>query len=129
MSQLTRADRRVRVAFLPIVIVIAIVLAAAAGFIVGSQLAKTSPATTGSVSHSTAFVRAGSDLNSEYLVQASREWAPVPMTAEQASVVAQLNSEYLLGASTAWFTPMTHTQAQIRAELNSEYLRESALGW
>ena len=49
--------------------------------------------------------------------------------AEQARVTSELNSQYLLDASASWFTPMTHEQASIRAELNSEYLREAALGW
>lgn len=131
MSQLTRTYRGVRVALLPIVFVFAIAVAATAGFVVGSNLDKTSqaaPAKPASVT-ADAVYPPGSSLNSEYLIEISRDWGKVPMTAQQARVVSQLNSEYLLQASIAWFTPMTHNQARIRANLNSEYLREAALGW
>jgi len=127
MNQITRTQRRVRVGFVPLLIAAAIIVAAVGGYLVGSAL-KSAPA-TGQVSSHQAFVRPGSDLNSEYLLRASREWAPVPVTAEQARVTSELNSQYLLDASASWFMPMTHEQAAIRAELNSEYLREAALGW
>jgi len=126
MNQITRTQRRLRVGFVPFLIAAAIIVAAVGGYLVGSAL-KAAPATTGQVTSQQAFVRPGSDLNSEYLLRASREWAPV--TAEQARVTSELNSQYLLDASASWFTPMTHEQAAIRAELNSEYLREAALGW
>lgn len=129
MSQLTQTQRRMRVAFLPVVFIAGIAIAAFAGYYVGSHLQKAVPATTGQVTSQPVAVPPGSDLNSEYLIQISRNWGPVPMTTAQANVVSELNSEYLLQASAAWFTPMTHDQARIRAELNSEYLREAALGW
>jgi len=128
MNQITRTQRRIRVGFVPLLIAAAIIVAAVGGYLVGSAL-KAAPATTGQVTSQQAFVRPGSDLNSEYLLRASREWAAVPMTAEQARVTSELNSQYLRDASASWFTPMTHERAAIRAELNSEYLREAALGW
>lgn len=68
-------------------------------------------------------------LNSEYLVEISRAWAPVPMTPAQQRLVNSLNSEYLISIGDTFYVPMTRDQARIRGELNSEYLRETALGW
>lgn len=69
------------------------------------------------------------NLYSEYLIEVSRAWGPVPMTLAQQRLMNDLNSEYLRGIGSTFVTPMTLDQARIRGELNSEYLRESALGW
>ena len=71
----------------------------------------------------------GGSLHSEYLLEISRAWAPVPMTLEQRQMIGDLNSEYLISIGDTFYLPMTRDQARIRGELNSEYLRESALGW
>lgn len=68
-------------------------------------------------------------LHSEYLLEISRAWAPVPMTLAQQRLMNDLNSEYLISIGDTFYVPMTRDQARIRGELNSEYLRESALGW
>jgi hypothetical protein len=68
-------------------------------------------------------------LHSEYLLEISRDWAPVPMTLAQRQMIGDLNSEYLISIGDTFYVPMTRDQARIRGELNSEYLRESALGW
>jgi len=69
------------------------------------------------------------DLHSEYLLEISREWAPVPMTVTQRQLLNDLNSEYLISIGGTFYVPMTHDQARVRGELHSEYLRASALGW
>ena len=71
----------------------------------------------------------GGNLHSEYLLEISRSWAPVPMTLDQQRLLNDLNSEYLISIGDTFYVPMTRDQARIRGELNSEYLRESALGW
>jgi hypothetical protein len=63
------------------------------------------------------------NLHSEYLLEASRAWAP------KADAASELHSEYLRTLARTDFRLPTAEQARIRGELHSEYLREAALDW
>ena len=79
-----------------------------------------------SLIHATGYA---GNLQSEYLIEISQEWAPIPVTFAQQRLLNDLNSEYLRKIGATFLTPMTREQARLRGELNSEYLREAALGW
>jgi hypothetical protein len=63
------------------------------------------------------------NLNSEYLINASRVWAP------EADRASMMHSEYLITIERYGFRLPTAEQERIRGELYSEYLREAAMGW
>lgn len=127
MTQITKTfeDARPRRAL----IATAVAAVALAGIIAATQLRF--DATTGAPQDRLAGAEAAAavagpiegNLHSEYLLQASRAWAP------RADAASELHSEYLRTLARTNFRLPTAEQARIRGELHSEYLREAALDW